>query len=66
MTPTGEPPLAVDPDVPVVVLDQLLDESLVVVVDEPMGPDGPGRVVGVVELDEVVGDEQDRDPDLGE
>ena len=48
-----ELPVAIDTDVPVVVLDQLLDEPFALaggtgrgVVDEPVGPDAASRLVG--------------------
>jgi predicted dehydrogenase len=75
VTAAGEAPLTVDPHVPVVILDELLNQPLALalalarrsaVVDEPVGPDGARGVVDVIELDEVIGDEQHGHPDLCE
>ena len=71
VTPAGEAPLAIETHIPVVVLDELLDESFALaawtaVVDETVGPDRARGVVDVIELDEVIGDEQHGHPDLRE
>ena len=71
VTATGETPPAIDAHIPIVVPDELLYETLAAargstVIDEPVGPHRAGGVVGVVELDQVIGDEQHGHPDLAQ